>query len=203
MLALVASSALAFSAPATGRVAPRSSVNMMVKSKALPFLEAPPALDGSRPGDQGFDPIKCSEYVSIDWLREAELKHARVAMLATVGFIATDLGLTAPGAPTGFSSVAAHDMAVEKGAMLVLFLAASTLEILGGIPKMLQLFNKEVTTNMAPGAYGFDPLNFGKGNSQGDERMQLAEIKNGRLAMLAFSGMVTQAVLYDKGFPYF
>ena len=32
---------------------------------------------------------------------------------------------------------------------------------------------------------------------------QLKELENGRLAMLAFSGIVTQAVLTGKGFPYF
>jgi len=199
MLALVSTGALAFSGPAAlGRVAPRSSTTMMAKSKALPFLEAPPALDGSMVGDVGFDPLKCTEYVSIDWLREAELKHGRVCMLAAVGYIATDLGLTAPGAPTGVSSAAAHDVAVEKGGMLVLFLAASAFEILGGVPKMFQLFSDSVDTPSKPGDYGFDPLK--KAN---DERMQLTELKNGRLAMLAFSGMVTQSVLYDKGFPYF
>jgi hypothetical protein len=33
------------------------------------------------------------------------------------------------------------------------------------------------------------------------ERYKVSELKNGRLAMLAFSGIVTQAALYDKGFP--
>lgn len=34
------------------------------------------------------------------------------------------------------------------------------------------------------------------------KKMELAELKNGRLAMLAFSGMVTQAALTGNGFPY-
>jgi hypothetical protein len=34
------------------------------------------------------------------------------------------------------------------------------------------------------------------------KNMQVKELKNGRLAMMAFSGLVTQAVLSGKPFPY-
>jgi hypothetical protein len=32
--------------------------------------------------------------------------------------------------------------------------------------------------------------------------MELAELKNGRLAMIAIGGMVTQATITGHGFPY-
>lgn len=55
----------------------------------------------------------------------------------------------------------------------------------------------------APGDYGFDPLGFLKGKSEEDvNEMKLREIKNGRLAMLAFSGIITQSVLTQGPFPY-
>jgi hypothetical protein len=38
---------------------------------------------------EGFDPMGFSLAIDIRWLREAELKHGRVAMLATVGWITT------------------------------------------------------------------------------------------------------------------
>jgi light-harvesting complex I chlorophyll a/b binding protein 1 len=56
-------------------------------------------------------------------------------------------------------------------------------------------------SDRAPGDFGFDPMNM-KGKTAKDmETMQLKEIENGRLAMVAFAGMVTQAAL-GKGFPY-
>jgi hypothetical protein len=62
---------------------------------------------------------------------------------------------------------------VAKGDMLVLFLIASALEIFGGLPKVIQLFNLEAAA--APGDYMFDPLGLGKGAAM--DRMKLAEIK--------------------------
>jgi hypothetical protein len=51
---------------------------------------------------------------------------------------------------------------------------------------------------------GFDPLKFQKGMSDEDfATMQMKEIKNGRLAMLAIGGIVTQDAVFEKGFPYF
>jgi len=69
--------------------APRSVArfSMMAKSKSVPFMERPPALDGSMAGDVGFDPLNISGYLNIKWLREAELKHARICMLASLGWL--------------------------------------------------------------------------------------------------------------------
>ena len=66
-------------------------------SIALPFMPNPEALDGSMAGDVGFDPIGFSSTFNLLWLREAEIKHGRVCMLAWTGFVATDLGFTLPG----------------------------------------------------------------------------------------------------------
>ena len=67
----------------------------MQKSAAIPYLDKPPALDGSMEGDVGFDPLWVSSALPdkgwIKYLREAELKHGRVAMLAATGAIFQDL----------------------------------------------------------------------------------------------------------------
>mmetsp|Transcript_11989 Transcript_11989/g.18779 ORF Transcript_11989/g.18779 Transcript_11989/m.18779 type:complete len:158 (+) Transcript_11989:2-475(+) len=60
---------------------------------AIPPLGRPETecFDGTWAGDVGFDPLCISGYLDVKWLREAELKHCRVAMLATAGCIAQDL----------------------------------------------------------------------------------------------------------------
>ena len=40
-------------------------------------------------GDKGFDPLLLSNVVPIQWAREAELKHARLAMLVLHAVAAT------------------------------------------------------------------------------------------------------------------
>ncbi|CAM9507075.1 unnamed protein product, partial [Choristocarpus tenellus] len=60
-------------------------------SKALPWSKAPVIGDGSLVGDVGFDPLGLAQTFDLGWMRAAELKHGRVCMLATVGFLAPEL----------------------------------------------------------------------------------------------------------------
>jgi hypothetical protein len=72
----------------TGAARGRSVTMMAEKSKALPFLSRPAKLDGKLVGDFGFDPLGFTNTLSsLDYVVASELKHGRVAMLATVGFL--------------------------------------------------------------------------------------------------------------------
>ena len=53
----------------------------------------------------------------------------------------------------------------------------------------------------APGDYGFDPLGFASDPAK-LETLQMKELANGRLAMFAISGFLTQSVLFGTTFPY-
>jgi len=171
---------------------------LMAKSKSLPFLEAPPQLDGTYAGDAGFDPLNLSGYYSIKYLREAEVKHGRICMLATLGFVATDNGIWAPGAPH-VSSLGAHDATVKSGHMLLLLFVLAIPEALS-YNAIAQMMSGE--TDRQPGDYGI-PYRFCKaGDVKTQERYKLAEITHGRAAMMGFSGMVTQAALTEGPFPY-
>ena len=170
-------------------------------SPALPFMEYPPNLEGYV-GDVGFDPFRFSDFVPVDFLREAELKHGRICMMAAAGFAAVDCGLRVyplPEAYEGLTSVTAHDALVKQGAMGQMLLFFSLAEIIASVA-VVQMLNG---SGREPGDYKFDPVGLLKGKSAEEiDEMKLKELTNGRLAMIAFSGMVTQAVLTQGPFPY-
>ena len=208
-LSAVSSFALGY-APNLAPVAPqvRASVSMKGSgfgtglrdaegmSEALPFLKRPAGLGapGTMAGDIGFDPLQITDLVPIQWSREAELKHARVCMLAFAGYVSVDLGFRVPFAPE-VSSLYAHDACVEKGPMLGMLLPIAVIEVLAGIPKCFQILNDPDAAD--GGNYFFDPLGFG-----GGRELEEKELANGRAAILGFSGIVTQSQLTGNGFPY-
>lgn len=173
---------------------------MAEKSASIPFMPKPTNLpgDGSIVGDVGFDPLGFTDFVDVRFMQEAEIKHGRITMLAVVGWIATDLGLRLPGDIHQVSSVEAHDAAVAWGGMSQILLWVIIAEAISTVAVVQMLEG----SGRAPGSFGFDPLKL-KDNAAKKADMELKEITNGRLAMLAFGGLCTQAVLYGKGFPYF
>jgi hypothetical protein len=117
-------------------------------------------------------------------------------MLAIVGWIAADIGLRAPGLPAdsplmSVTSFTAHDAAVKQGSMIVLLIFCGVCEIAGFAAIQQTLEGKR-----APGDFALT------GNIQVTDSIKKAEIKHSRLAMMAFSGIVTQATLTGGGFPY-
>merc|ERR1719247_2627870 len=77
--------------PARAPTHANAAALMIERSAAIPFLKKPPALDGAMAGDVGFDPLGFTTTITelggdLKYVREAELMHGRVSMLATVGF---------------------------------------------------------------------------------------------------------------------
>merc|ERR1712205_74390 len=135
------------------------------------------AFDGTWAGDVGFDPLGISDLIDVRWLRDAELKHGRVCMLAATGMIVQDVA-TFPGVTSTFGDskmTALHDAAVKQGAMQQLLVWIGFFEL-----------------------FGFDPLNCAK-DPNALARRQLVELKNGRLAMIATAGMLHHYFLTGKG----
>jgi len=167
-------------------------------SNAVPFLPVSPALEGYAGEEDGFDPMGFSLAIDVRWLREAELKHGRVAMLATVGWIATDMGMRVPGEPFLVTTTEAHDAMVKFGSMGHMLSWIAFLELFGFIAITTMCEGK---TDRRPGDFGIRTL-YPK-DEAGQLDMQLRELRNGRLAMLAFGGIATSAVLTGKTWPFF
>mmetsp|Transcript_5576 Transcript_5576/g.5765 ORF Transcript_5576/g.5765 Transcript_5576/m.5765 type:complete len:213 (-) Transcript_5576:160-798(-) len=154
-------------------------------------------------GDEGpelrkFDPLRFSEKSPewVPWFRESELKHGRICMLAVVGLVVAEFVRLPGDVFQSGTVIEAHNNMVSSGAMIQLLLWIGLIEVIT-IPALKALGKSD----RAPGNYGFDPLGLGK-NEAAFKKYEVSELKNGRLAMLAFSGMITQAVLTGKGFPY-
>lgn len=96
-----------------------------------------PGADG--PESKNFDPLGFAEKAPewVPWFREAEIKHGRIAMLAALGFAATDCGLRIQGDIHNVASKDAHSVFVESGAMAQILIWTSLLEIIWYAPRPL------------------------------------------------------------------
>jgi len=179
-------------------VRPRAGpVSMMAKSRALPWQECPAHLEGMI-GNAGFDPLGLSTPKNIKWMREAEIEHGRLCMLAWAGYVAVDLGIKFPGAKyAALNSFEAHDATATGNELFIALLLVGTVETI----KVQQIYGMmQGTVERAPGDFGFDPLKLV--TPENEERYKTAEMVHGRAAMLAFSGVVTQCALGHTTFPY-
>lgn len=162
---------------------------MMAASRSVPFLERPPKLDGSLPGDVGFDPLGFSNYFDLNFLRESEVKHCRICMLAIVGWFFPEVVYHLPNEM--YSAVNPLDAPGKVGffPMFQIFLGIMFLEAAAW---------EKVYDGKSGGNYGFDPLGLAK-SPEARKRMELAEVKNGRLAMCAIGGAIHHSLLTHQG----
>ncbi|KAJ8907085.1 hypothetical protein NDN08_003567 [Rhodosorus marinus] len=176
-------------------VSVRKGVVTMLQSKAMPFMEAPPALDGSMAGDNGFDPLGLTNYFDVKWMQEAEIKHCRICMLACMGFLIPEI-FTLPWSyfPKDMLAVDVHDYFVKTGGLAQVNLFVSAWEAIIGIAAL----QATMEGDRAPGDYGFDPLGLGKDPAT-MKRNQTVELINGRLAMCAIGGFIHQQWIYKQG----
>merc|ERR1719453_1254155 len=196
-LPLFASSAYMAPSSAAPQQVRAGSVSMDISkpSKAMPFLTAPAAMSSGLVGaEAGFDPLYLSDFLDIKWLREAELKHGRICMLASTGYFLQEFASLpnypgySPNPVEAFSSVPPEGLA-----QIVVFMGWLEVTANKGKYTMMNMFEEGRT----PGDLGFDPLKFGE-NKETRARLEMAELKNGRLAMLAFSGMIHQTFVTGK-----
>mmetsp|Transcript_15724 Transcript_15724/g.33613 ORF Transcript_15724/g.33613 Transcript_15724/m.33613 type:complete len:191 (+) Transcript_15724:96-668(+) len=188
MLSLVSASFAFNAAPAVVPATRAGVVSMAISnpSNAVPFLTAPPSQSSGLPGaETGFDPLYLSEYIDVKWAREAELKHGRICMLACLGIFVQEF-ISLPGYPGYDANPVAAFSSVDPQALAQIFVGMSIVELVSNKGKYSSMDMFEDGTK-TPGDFGFDPLNYGKDPSKRAE-LEMKELKNGRLAMLGFSG---------------
>lgn len=184
-------------------------------------------LDGSLPGDYGFDPLGLSDpegiggFIDPNWLRYAELINGRFAMLGAVGAIAPEIlgkaGLVPqetalPWFQTGvIPPLGSYTYWADPYTLFVFEIAlfgfaehrrAQDYYKPGSMGKQYFLgFEKFLGGSgdpAYPGGPFFNFLSFGK-DEKSLKDLKIKEVKNGRLAMLAILGYFIQAIFTGVG----
>jgi len=153
-----------------------------------------------------FDPLgfsKNTDLNTVKRLREAEIMHGRVAMMATLGYI---IGESTPTITYGMDvhhTIANNQIPEIPGTVLFPFflainiaeaLRASTGWVEPGLGPLFSLREKYY-----PGDIGFDPFGLKPKDAKDFANMQTKELSNGRLAMLAAAGMCMQEQINGQG----
>merc|ERR1711966_357687 len=153
-----------------------------------------------------FDPIgfsKDADLNTVKRMREAEVMHGRVAMMATLGYL---IGESTPTIAYGMDvhhTIANNQIPEVPGTVLFpFFLAINIAEALRANigwmePGLGPLFSLRGT--YYPGDIGFDPLGFKPKDAASFANMQTKELNNGRLAMIAAAGFCAQELVNGKG----
>ena len=137
-----------------------------------------------------------------DILREYEIKHGRVAMLAVTGYLTTAAGIRFPGAegiPDGLKSFPALYESADGNNVLLQMAAFFT---------VAEIVNREATwvdgvKAEFPGDYRNGALDFGWDNFDDATKMRkrAVELNNGRAAMMGISGLVTHEIMGNSILP--
>jgi hypothetical protein len=174
-------------------------------SKSLPFSPRPKLLDGTLAGDVGFDPFGFAgaDKESLFYMREAEIKHSRLAMLAVVGWPLAELWdkplADAAGLPSLLTNTGESPSLLNGGLDKVDIAYWVAVVSLAGIIELENTKMKEENPkDYLPGDCNFDPLNLMPDDKEGKIAMMTKEIKHGRIAMMAILGFAIQEAVYGS-----
>mmetsp|Transcript_17761 Transcript_17761/g.25075 ORF Transcript_17761/g.25075 Transcript_17761/m.25075 type:complete len:258 (-) Transcript_17761:55-828(-) len=134
--------------------------------------------------------------------RESEVMHGRVAMLASVGYLAGE-AISGPFNIVGPANDQLQQVPAPAFAFLTLMIGAAEIKRaqIGWIEPDFSNWNKtlwQLRENYYPGDVGFDPLGLKPTDPKAFANMQTRELQNGRLAMLGVAGMCSQELVNHR-----
>jgi light-harvesting complex I chlorophyll a/b binding protein 1 len=185
-----------------GRMARSSGLKMSV------FPENPTDLPGDLAPTGFFDPLGLSngkDEATLKQWRDAELKHGRVCMLASVGLLTQELLIN----PLGIDGPAIRhfDLVGEKfpefGAIFLLlcsFIEGWTIKNKYETREEIKDAGRQarLRDDVEPGDLSWDPLEWYPEDPAEQAIIRTKELQNGRLAMLAVAGIVAQELADGK-----
>merc|ERR1719267_272641 len=153
----------------------------------LPLIKTMRVGDKTLAGDAGFDPLELADTPeALAWYREAEVKHARLAMLAAFGWPVSEI--------TNFGGLLNGDgraPSLLNGGLGnvngVYWAAVAGLAVYWESQGLDKKFGKQ--DDYLPGMFGFDPL------GADSPSMRSAEITSGRVAMVAITAFALEEAL--------
>lgn len=137
-------------------------------------------------------------------LRETEIQHGRVAMLATVGYVVQEyLPQGGPFRITGPANDMLQQVPLIPFALLSVFIGSAELYRAkrGWVEPKFKIGSNTLFTlrdSYYPGDMGFDPLGLKPTENYEFQKIQTKELSNGRLAMLGWAGMCAQELMNHK-----
>jgi len=195
---------LAIHTVAPAAFAMRTPMNIKMQEAAVPEPKPPTPLEivKAMPGATDplgfFDPLGycTNEGVTegkVRFYREAELKHGRVAMLASLGFLVAENFHPLFGGNINVPSYVAFQETPLQPSFFPVVFSLSIFEVFS----VFTFMNPKdglwsIKSDHTPGDLGFDPLGLKPTDPAELAEMQTKELNNGRLAMIAIAGMVGQ-----------
>jgi len=172
-----------------GNLFVRNAVNMGLLDKNSILAEGQASIFL---GNKGFDPLNCStDIVTLRKYREAEIKHGRLAMLGSIGWPLAELYHPYLSKISNSANILSDNGKVPSllnGGLdkvnPVFFMAAIVFATTLELNNIKKVYDNE----SIPGDLGFDPLKLYNGKDVVTKsNLELKEINNGRLAMLAIT----------------
>jgi hypothetical protein len=188
-----------------------STVDSETKRKLIKVLDQVKAKESMLAGITApmgfFDPLGFSTSLTgkegggkLLFYREVEIKHGRVAMLASLGMLVGEQFHPLFGGDIDVPSYVAFQQTPLENFWPAVVTAIA-------IPEIFSVFQFQdpssgqqwaMKEDHEPGNLGFDPLGLKPTDPKAFKEMQTKELNNGRLAMIAAAGMIAQEVATDS-----